>query len=552
MKDFEPKSKNNYKKKGSKRKRNFSKTKGDKYTDFREEISEDTNDPAWYGKYPELMKTVSSIPYSIPTGAEINWDIEIDPSKPLSKTSPFAISWASVPGIMVLSVMPTPGLSKDGTSPINVAARLAYTKVRQENSGAKVYDWPDLMLYYLAMDQIYSFVTWMNRVYGCFMLYANQSRYVPAALLHAQKINFEDILSHGNDFKAWIDVITSQAAQMAVPNDISLYNRHAFMYQDVYQDAASIKSQMYMFVPHGFYKYEEMQGAGKLVPYILNDIFGSSDLTFANLQKIWNDLFSPIILSEDFAVMSGDTLKAFKENTIKLQLMPMGYTIVPHTDYEVLTQIKNATVNRQYATAGMGNTAASFEIWQDVNTNALIYDPVIASNSSGTYYNNVKSLWLSTYKDVPDESDNMVYTRLMNTTHTEVETGTVTTYNLKFDAVGSEFIAQVVVYGWRRNTNGDWILSPSFVSQASMYEWTTAQIYNAVGYASIAKHFDFSPALYVFMDNGSGNSFFYPIFDLDNWTIVRTYELEKMHNAAIMSMLRVPMIGSALGVPKVK
>lgn len=544
----------NTKKKFSKRKRKFDKSnvgnKKEVYMDDRYEYGDkETNDPAWYAKYPELMRDAASIPYSIPTGTKISWDLVIDPAKPMPSPNANSRAFESIPGIMTLGVVPCVGVSEDATSPVNVASDFLYTKVRAENSGARNYDSPDLMLYCLAMDQVYSLLTWYNRIYGKLMLYSQVNRYLPKALLESEWVDFDDMIIHINDFKGFLDIATAQAAAFSVPNDITLFNRHAFMYQNIYKDAESPKSQIYQFAPRVFYYYDEYNGAGRLMPI---DIVNSypNKLKFSDLVLLFHSLMNPIISAEDFNIMSGDILKAFgPDHLIKLQLMPSGYTINPIADYEVLTQIKNATMSNLMTVAilGINSQPSDWAIQQDPNVDYIIWNPPI---TYGTSQRNTfsRDRILSTYKTTPEPADNMVYSRLMYAVKEVDETTDPSNprYTTYFDAVGSEFIVGVnVTYyytsasGWDFTDTNILVISENAISMGAT---NMTKVW-------ACRHFDFSPCVYLFVSSAI-DTIFYPLFDTDNWTIVHAYELEKMHRTALMSMLRVPMIGSALGTNK--
>lgn len=542
----------NNKKTKYKKKRNF-KSQSEKTKKFFDEYGtndrdEGTNDPAWYARYPELMRDAASLPYSIPTGTKISWDVDTDAGYPLTEksNSVYVNAFQSIPGIMTIGIAPAIGVSKDATTPVNVAMKMLYTKVRAENSGARNYDAPDLMLYCLSMDQIYSLITWFNRIYGTLMLYSQVNRYMPKALLDAQHVDFDDLILHINDFKAFLDTATAQAAVFSVPNDMALFNRHAFMYQNIYKDAESPKSQLYQYAPRLFYQYDELNGAGylKAIDIIANY---PNSMKFTDLVHLFHSLMDPIIASEDFNIMSGDILKAFGEGgLIKLQIMPQGYTVFPIADYEVLTQIKNATMTNFTTTLLLTIGSSNLDITQDANVEFLVYDPYFTHTSTPSVAM-VHDRMLSTYKTAPEPADNMVVTRLMYTLHENEDMTDPSNpiYEVHFDAVGSEYVTSVAITQFHYDANGAWVAVSTNINVMS--ESILGATLNAgqVHRLWMAKHFDYCPAIYMLL-KGSNQTLFYPFFDTDNWTIVHSYELEKMHRTALMSLLRVPMIGSAL------
>lgn len=544
--------KNNFKKK----KRKFNKVNSSSKSKYFDEYdtkddAKGTNDPGWYARYPELMKDAASLPYSIPTGTLISWNVEVDASAPLVVNNASVINnpHQAIPGIMTLGIAPAIGVSTDAASPVNVATKMLYTKVRAENSGARNYDAPDLMLYCLAMDQIYSLLTWYNRIYGTMMLYSQVNRYLPKAMLKAQHVDFDDLILHINDFKAFLDTATAQAAVFSVPNDMAIFNRHAFMYQNVYKDAESPKSQMYQFAPRLFYRYDELNGAGALRALDIINVYPNG-LKFTDLVHLFHTLIDPIIASEDFNIMSGDILKAFGESgLIKLQIMPQGYTIYPITDYEVLTQIKNSTMTNWTTTMLLSSGTGNLDITQDANVEYLVYNPYFRKGVSTPPLGLVHDRMLSTYKTTPEPADNMVYTRLMYTMKIvetpETSDPSIIDYDVYFDSVGSEFVTSVAVTQFHYDGNGVWDDTTTNINVISESVATGSPTLGAFYRIWAGRHFDFCPAIY-YMWQSTNSTLLYVFFDTDNWTMVHSYELEKMHRTALMSMLRVPMIGSAL------
>lgn len=136
------------------------------------------NDPRWYAQNPQLLRDTASFPYSWPLGNKLN----------LGQHAP-EINKGSIPGIMGIYTAPTFGWADNPNSPINVAARNVYSYVRHANSGHANYDAPDLMLYLCAMDSIYSYLSYLKRVYGVVSTYSYTNRYYPKAVIQAMHVD---------------------------------------------------------------------------------------------------------------------------------------------------------------------------------------------------------------------------------------------------------------------------------------------------------------------------------------------------------------------------
>lgn len=128
------------------------------------------NDWRWYANNQQLLKDFANFPYGAPVGRTV------------PGYYPTANSGSAVPGLCTIELVPSIGVSKNENSAINVSARNIYSYVRHRNSGSTNYEAPDLMIYLMAMDSIYSFLSWMKRLYGLMMDYTPYNRYYPKLL----------------------------------------------------------------------------------------------------------------------------------------------------------------------------------------------------------------------------------------------------------------------------------------------------------------------------------------------------------------------------------
>lgn len=308
------------------------------------------NDWRWYAQNEQLLKDAASFPYSYPLGNRLNLggDVAIDVNK------------GSVPGIMAIHTAPTFGWADNPNSPINVAARNIYSYVRHANSGHANYDAPDLMLYLCAMDNLYSYIAYLKRIYGVVATYSYTNRYYPKAIVEAMGVNFSHVQSNLADFRAAINVMAVKVGSMCVPASMSYFAKHMWMYDGYYLDGDQDKAQTYMFVPDGFFVYSlNGDGAGMLdyspLPYAAGSnkptMVDESDLlTTHQLIEYGNTLLDPILSSEDMNIMSGDILKAFGSGELyKVDGISETYTVLPSYDTEVLQQIENLSLIGSFA-----------------------------------------------------------------------------------------------------------------------------------------------------------------------------------------------------------
>lgn len=510
------------------------------------------NDPSWYAKTPQLLIDSSSLAYQYALGSPLTID-HIKPQIPESKTfnqyvdekftSNTESKWrGTMPGIWTIGIVPTYGVCDSPVSAANISARNLYSFVRHANSGHTNYEAADLMLYILAMDSIFSLYQHCARAYGVMRLYSQDNRYLAKALVTAMGFDYDDLSSQMADFRAFINLIAVKASAYKVPADFTMYIRHMWMYANIFADSNSPKAQSYLFVPDGFWQYDEYNGAGKLVYAPIG-----SGRKLSQLKSYVNSLFNPIIASEDCNIMSGDIQKAFGEKCFGLSTIAEDYTVGIAYNPEVLEQIHNA---RAY------ELDTTIEITQDADVGSategcIIYRPKISYTISGT---NAKapavdrvSMILDLGYHTPEPGINMVATRLWPT----IGNGTLdgTAYKADILSCGSEIPVWFETYEFDADhalqanmftTNVGFNFGASSVST----DVSAKQIASVIRMVNDIERFDCHPFISYTSNvvTATNTSQYVPEESGDTtvMTLVTKEDLRKMHDTAILSELNVP------------
>lgn len=518
---------------------------------YRTKLEKGSNDPAWYAASNELLRDSASIPYSWPVGTPIDFH------NPLNLTASTR-KW-SVPGIQSIQLVPSVGLSDSPSSPINVASNATYAFVRHANSGHSNYDAPDLMLYIMSMSQIYSYICYLQRIYGVATLYAQTNRYLPDALLTAMGCNPRAIRSALSDFRYGINVLINKAASFAVPAEMTVFNRQAFLYSNIYTEGTSIKDQLYMYNPNGFWQYswDTTTQKGKLTLKGLPSFLMSTQ----DLLDYGNNLLDPLIYDEDINIMSGDILKAYSTDKIlKLAPLPTEYPILPLYNKEVLEQMQNATAVLQEWETSSNYVTCNIE--QDSTNGWLVSIPkatVESKTATPDWKDNARMQALKTLTsdkiistDTADVTPDitMENTRLVlgATGWTQVSP-TKATINL---ICGSEIPVQVKYWYNRVTTSAQGLDEISITPAVSAYPWMVAvdtDVVSNIGKLCMSGVFKYrtSQMLNVFKQDGATVN---PTFleanlysVVDNYAVISNDDLQKLHSAALMNELHVPFIG---------
>lgn len=291
------------------------------------------NDPKWYNRFPGQTVNFADFNFRAPVGSKVDYGFE-------------SLSHDRFPGIMALYYAPAAGESEEGlASPLNMASNQLYQYTRFENNGSSKYDRGDLMLYLLAMDSAYMFHSYIRRLYGMITAYSNMNRYMPQALMRANRVDYDDLVQHLAEFRGYINQYADRLHQLPIPATLPYVARHQWMASHVWVDTDTYKAQLYMWVPQYFYKFGiETEDPYTGEPYLdyVNPSYGTL-LTYADLRAFGDSLLVPLVANEDFNLIGSDIIKAFGTNALmRVDPIPSDYKVYPEFSEEVLDQIHNA------------------------------------------------------------------------------------------------------------------------------------------------------------------------------------------------------------------
>lgn len=306
------------------------------------------NNVSWYTPNATLLKNVANIPFGRITGMPFISTSLGDAGNPNSN------EFVAVPGVMSLQIIPTfgPSGSTLSVNALNLSAQSLFSYVRHANSGAANYESNDLMLYVLSVSNLIAYYAYLVRLYGVTSNYAVMNKYTPQALVTSMGVNFQDVQTNYPNLRAFINLLAYRLQTLVIPKGISLVDRQAFLYENVYTDADNAKAQYYLLNPVGFYRYYEGSsttngGYLQFSPLMKSNptVTAANLLTVQELIAYGNDLLDPIVGSTDFnEIIAGDILKAFGSNVYSVPSIGEDYQVTPQYNKEILSQIENAVV----------------------------------------------------------------------------------------------------------------------------------------------------------------------------------------------------------------
>lgn len=524
------------------------------------------NDASWYNTLPELVRDAAKFPFSRPLGtnyvprsdSNIKFDLAFCPQ--------------SIPGIMCVNWYPTIGLSSHSNSPINIVSREVYSFVRHANSGHSNYDAPDLMLYLMAMDSVYSMYAEAVRAYGMMMLYTANNRYYPKALVQIAGWDFNDVQRNLAQLRWAINQFAYKLGSLAVPANMSYFARHIWLNSGVYLDSNSAKAQTYMFKQDAFYKYNPTVGTG-FKSQLEFTKRPSKKLTVRDWIDTMNSLIDPILASEDFNIMSGDILKAFgQENLFTVAPIAEEYVVVPSYSAEVLSQIQNLSIMGYPDTTISTNPGEYANIVQRIDSDT--WDPglyQVLTFATKEDINKPKSAvaqslmaatmerLISMLSDDPSPDEVMVATRLTNICDTFGIEERVNGANKYYRGVagitgkytyGTEIVASITI----ATTSSSGAFEYRTLDEAAL-ECEPTSSSNWAGPMSMLRFivlleaFDWHPTLPIIacnfnIDNKTDPRWIGYLQETNNFTVMNIEDLTRLHETALISEFAVPQVAS--------
>lgn len=571
--DFDNGGKKNGNRKGNqsyrKRGNNSRNNKNHKQVDRQNsEIKSRENDFGWYNTLPELTNAAANFPFARPLGVNLTYtSVDAAGQDILS-----GLTKEAIPGIMIIHWNPTIGVCLNGVSPANIISREIYSFVRHANSGAANYDAPDMMIYLLAMDTIYSMYQNAARVYGLINMYTKQNRYMPKELIKGLGFDFDSVIGNAAQFLWYINQICYKISSFAVPNFMSYYLRHMWMNEGVYLDKDNSKAQMYAFKQDGGYQFDPRISSAtfaSLKYFEINpiDMTGAYDLfTPQSWYEQMCELINPILASEDMGIMSGDILKAFGSNNLfTVNPVPDTMVVVPTYKPEVLSQIQNLTISGLFDTENKGKldstTYYNCDIVQTIDGKSaegyLVHNPPLKTLDSVLGDSDLPvALGIPTIaklvtsdEEVPSTEFVMVATRLTetipNTFALKDGSGGLRFGFEEGRTCGSELVSHVE------------IITLTAKGTESLQIGTYGLLFGdgdirarAASFLERLSKFDWNPTLPICHTTGSGadQTFYFDGYfqDTNNYCIMTCDDLNRLHEAALMSEFYVPQIGSGV------
>nr|AVX53453.1 putative capsid [Marmot picobirnavirus] len=450
-------------------------------------------------------------------------------------------------GVLAFESSLTIGNTNNGfEAPINKAGRGLYSRYWEKNSSISAFQPQDIVVYTYGSAQCVALLGWMCNIYGVRKYSNANSRYTQSALYSALGVDPKDIILHLTDLRGFINSKIVDLMNVRLDANVPLYKYAFEMYRHVYLDSPNTtKTQLYTVKPKKVLKYQiSGQNIGGL-QYVdtPDDLNGGHLMTYKELtdfvDDIWSAFFGSSVVGSISAAIGKATDKFYSADFISEE-----YATTPVFDARALMRYKNASVRP-------GTTFD--DITQDVVNKALV---------SKAYAHNIDmSTWNAAASNVASSvirSSQFLHSwsAQTQTPQESVVTGSLLTAGDELSTIpgGQRVRLELTAFGFEVLT-GAYVCSITNNGQigyASTNFWrirdvsgsTMVDIMNELGRAaSLVKEFEFAPtakfALFTSpTTNGSGLVATY--VDTDDYVIVGTPAIAKLHDIDIFSILGVP------------
>lgn len=246
-----------------------------------------------------------------------------------------------LPGILIFRSAPNFVSRSDM---VNVAATSIYTYVRHANSGHTNYESSDLMVYLLAMSEVYVAIAELSRAYGIASYFTSQNLYSGHILktLGFKPINTRNQLA---DFRYALNVLINKVKAFAVPKAFNYFDERVSEHINVFSDEPGDRGQFIAIVPGVRGRFNATAQGGSSLDFV--PVPGDRDV-FSYINEISLEVDN-LRANEDINIMSGDIMKAYGDNLYVPQPIPVDMITVPVFDELQLLQFQNghfpATLN---------------------------------------------------------------------------------------------------------------------------------------------------------------------------------------------------------------
>lgn len=418
-------------------------------------------------------------------------------------------------GIMTVHFTPGPGWATGTADGVNRGLAMLMAAIRARLSTSNIgFETADLGIFFAATASIGMMIGYAKRILECRKEWRGNNYYYPRALILAQGLEYADITNNVNEYVGRLNALIDRYNGMSLLEGFDVYGRQYSMAHNVFVDEDSSRGQLYMFVPNGYYRYNDTAVPSK-AEYV--EFANTSTATFKALLDAIDDALNSWYGSSDLYQINGCLLRAFKDAPRqRIQPLTLEDTISPVQDRNFLLQIMNATI--------LGPITSCDITQNPEHQNYVIWEPKVSDVTKSV--STAKTQYLRIFEDDVSEEDNMEMTRLLNFAD---ESG-----NLKH--CGSELVTKISMWRYNSMTN---VISATELD-GNLVEFSTDATLNKRALAKVGaiSPFRYIPGVIILFGDPTAHSRTWHgmLGDQYNWMLYQHGDWENLQMVAYQSL----------------
>nr|AVX53615.1 putative capsid [Marmot picobirnavirus] len=498
------------------------------------------NDPLYYMGVSELVEPAASIPTFQQAGRAFALSPESTSPNDLTHTYLYKYT---VPSIMQLKWIPSPGISRDSTSGMSIAASMLYQFIRGKLNYLTSYAPADLAVAMMCYDSLLIMYHEIVRIFGCVNYYSGYNLALPKALTMAaglDEFGFKDLYQNLANYRLEFNQLVAKMKTIYMPITTTFNEKHMWCAENVWTDSNTHKAQIYIYKVSGVYLWNEMtsdQGS-------MAEFMSLSDTTsMGGYLTIFDGMIEAMRNSDSLAKIMADLRKAYDNaEGWKPAYLDEDYCIEIGTNDTVCAQIQNSTI--------YPFTYTDLNITQSVDKNIVLYDPTINLPNQAPYVNGdvrevITQLALGKQlvnfpMDNPNSKDIVEFTRNIHTFE-RFEPDSADAFPIRFAATSTDYLTTANVF----IVDADTVMTTGLHNMFYLINGNTIANMNLTAF-NVFSAFDWCPRVILINNAAAGKTTAVSgiAWDFNNFVLVPAENLAKLNEAITLSVWNVPADGA--------
>lgn len=199
------------------------------------------NDISFWNQFPELLNQAGNIAFN-----NIAGEAEV-----MEQSGEIV-----APGTVRIDYLQTVGKASKWSDPVNLQMKALWLDLHRKYRGVGSYESADLAMGMFAICDFFAQIAEAERIYGTYVKYSTLNRNEPRTLLMAEGAPLQVTGIELSDYRASLNLLIAAANTLCLPKGIKLFNILIERCSGIYQDSDSPKASRYLFRTPYWVRYE--------------------------------------------------------------------------------------------------------------------------------------------------------------------------------------------------------------------------------------------------------------------------------------------------------